>query len=55
MPNFRVTNIEWETDGAVIEGLPSAMDVEAEDEDDAVNRVSDEHGWLIANCRVEEI
>lgn len=45
-----VSGIEWKTDGEDIH-LPDivTIDVDAEDtDDDIVNKVSDEYGWLIS-------
>ena len=51
---FRVTNIIWETDGYKVK-LPKTVVVEAEDEDEALDAVSDEYGWLIQSCSIEEM
>ena len=61
MKTYRVYDIEWETDGKSVPGLPREVVVDLDDlpddeaEDAAVNRVSDDHGWLIADCRVEQV
>lgn len=52
---FRVSEITWDTDGEQIKGLPDTLDVCAYDEDHAVNVASDETGWCIEECRVEQI
>lgn len=61
MTTYRVYDIQWETDGKSVRGLPREVVVDLDDlpddeaEDAAVNRVSDDHGWLIADCRVEQV
>ena len=49
MSRFLVTGIEWDTDGIdpVELGLPDAIDVEADDEDDISGVLSDSWGWCI--------
>ena len=46
MKKFWVVGIEYETDGEEI-NLPDSLEVECEDFDDAVDKVSDETGWLV--------
>lgn len=46
MKKFRVTNIDWETDGEKVE-LPKHAIIEAEDEEVVVDRLSDRFGYLI--------
>lgn len=61
MTTYRVYDIQWETDGEPVKGLPSEVTVLVKDELDsedekheaAVNLVSDQHGWLIADCKIE--
>ncbi len=60
MTTYRVYDIQWETDGEPGKGLPSEVtvvvdEVGSEDEkhEAAVNLVSDQHGWLIADCKIE--
>ena len=63
MTTYRVYDIQWETDGKSVPGLPREVVVDLDDddlpddeaEDAAVNRVSDDHGWLIADCCVEQV
>lgn len=53
MPMFQISAIEWDTDGLKIKGLPETATVEADDDEEALDRLSDEHGWLIADCKIE--
>ena len=62
MTTYRVYDIQWETDGKTVAGLPVEVVIDLDDdlpgeeaEDAAVNRVSDDHGWLIANCQIEQV
>lgn len=64
MTTYRVYDIQWETDGKRVAGLPreAVVDLDEdglEDQDEiesaVVDRVSDDHGWLIADCRVEQV
>ena len=64
MTTYRVYDIQWDTDGKSVPGLPVEVVVDLdedglEDQDEiesaVVNRVSDDHGWLIADCRVERV
>ena len=63
MTTYRVYDIEWETDGKSVPGLPREVVVDLDDddlpddgaEDAAVNLVSDDHGWLIADCKIEQV
>ncbi len=63
MTTYRVTNIQWVTDGQRVAGLPQEVVVEMDDSDEpedevesaVINRVSDDHGWLIANCSIERV
>ena len=44
---MKVTNIEWETDGEVVD-LPTEVEVEDGMSDDEVaDFLSDEYGWLV--------
>jgi len=50
-----VSGIEWDTDGEEVD-LPSEVSIEVEDDDsddDILDKVSDEYGWLIIS--VEDI
>lgn len=63
MKTYRVYDIQWDTDGKRVTGLPKEAVVEIDDsdldEDEAesavVDRVSDDHGWLIADCKIEQV
>ena len=63
MTTYRVYDIQWDTDGKRVTGLPKEAVVEIDDndldEDEAesavVDRVSDDHGWLIADCKIEQV
>lgn len=50
---FRVYDIEWDTDGEDVDGLPSEIICYADNEDAAVDAASDETGWCISSCSVE--
>ena len=54
MKKFKVTDIMWDTDGEEVDGLPASAIVEAEDDDAVVDALSDEYGWLIKYCCVQE-
>jgi hypothetical protein len=56
MFKFNLTNIEWdkEVDGEIQDvDLPESMQVEAEDEDSAVDVASDITGYCILSVSVE--
>lgn len=57
MSRFLVTNIVWDTDGEDAEalGLPSSIDVEADDEDDVSGVLSDAWGWCILSLSIEPL
>lgn len=62
MATYRVYGIKWDTDGQHVSGLPEVvvvdMDHEVDEEDgtdQVVNQVSDQYGWLIADCDVERV
>lgn len=52
---YKVTGIVYETDGPLDYDLPTTMIVEAEDEDLAVDAVSDETGFLVESVESIEI
>ena len=52
MAFFKVTGIKWETDGLKT-NLPTEMIIECDDENEVVDTISDEYGFLIAS--VEQI
>ena len=52
---YRVSDIDWDTDGEEIADLPESAYVWADDEDEALEAVSDEAGWCIEGAVVEEI
>ena len=52
---YRVDDIEWDTCGYDIEDLPAVAYVWADDEDEALDAVSEETGWCIEAAVVEEI
>jgi hypothetical protein len=63
---LRCYDIDWETDGEVVEGLPTDTIIELFDLDDdydpqnddsgeAVNALSDAYGWLVNGFCVEVI
>jgi hypothetical protein len=49
---FKLTNIKWDTDGERVK-LPKSMIVECDDEEEAVDKASDETGWCILSSRLE--
>ena len=49
MRKFYITNIEWDTDEEKIETLPTETIIEAEDEDEIADKLSDEYGFCIFN------
>jgi len=61
MQKYLVSNIKWdmESDGEVLDpddfDLPDEMEVYAEDEDDALEVVSDECEWCVLSSTVEKI
>jgi hypothetical protein len=54
MKEFYVTNIEWDTDGEKIETLPTEAIIEAKDEDEIADKLSDEYGFCIFNLTIKE-
>ena len=52
MAFFKVTGIKWETDGLKTK-LPSEMIIKCDNENEVVDTISDEYGFLIAS--VEQI
>lgn len=55
MAKFKVSDIEWETDGEDVP-LPTSEIVDGvDDEDEAIDAMSDKYGWLISSCSVTEI
>lgn len=56
MSLFKVEGIEWDTDGAVVEGLPTNTEIFADSEDDLSDILSDEYGWCVSSIEhTEEI
>ena len=52
MGKFLATGIKYDTDGYKIK-LPKELVVECEDEDEVIDEISDQTGWLVES--VEEI
>lgn len=60
---YEVTDIEWDTDGEEVEGLPASVTIEIDEDDidpddeesSVVDAVSDEHGWCIDDCKVRRV
>ena len=50
MKKFWVVGIVYDTDGENID-LPESMEVECEDIEQAIDRVSDETGWLVKSVK----
>ena len=57
MPMFRVTDIEWDTDGVDPSdlNLPIETVIEADDEDEVADALSDKYGWCIFGLNIEEM
>jgi hypothetical protein len=63
MVRFQATNIDWETDGKRVRGLPRSAVVEVECycmqscecEDRVADELSDAYGWLIKGMEVRLI
>ena len=51
----KVKNIEWDTDGVDQDflNLPDNMEVEVDNEDEAVDACTDKTGWCINSASVE--
>ena len=56
MKQYKVTNVEWETDGEDVD-LPQSFVIELDDEcnprDEMADAISDKYGWLINGCSYE--
>ena len=55
---WRVTEIDWDTDGNFIAHLPTERTImlhEGQDEDDIADILSDNYGWLINSFKSEQI
>jgi hypothetical protein len=50
MKKFWVVGIKYDTDGEIVE-LPENMEVECDDIEEAIDKVSDETGWLVNSVR----
>jgi hypothetical protein len=50
MKKFWVVGIVYDTDGENID-LPENLEVECEDIEQAIDRVSDETGWLVSSVK----
>ena len=50
MKKFWVVGIEYDTDGEIVD-LPENLEVECEDIEQAIDRVSDETGWLVKSVK----
>lgn len=61
MPNapdlrmFLASEIEWETDGQDVEGLPERVVVVCEDAEEVAGILSNDYGWLIADMKLEDV
>lgn len=57
MSRFLASDIVWDTDGEDSEalGLPSSIEVEADDEDDVSGVLSDAWGWCIQTLNIEPL
>lgn len=50
MKKFWVVGIVYDTDGESVD-LPENLEVECEDIEQAIDRVSDETGWLVSSVK----
>lgn len=50
MKKFWVVGIEYDTDWEIID-LPESLEVECEDIEQAIDRVSDMTGWLVKSAK----
>ena len=57
MAKFKFTNIKWDTDGdmEVFKTLPKTVTVEAVDEDDATDALSDKVGFCFFSADIKEV
>ena len=60
MKQYRVYDIDWDTDGEIIEALPTETTVELEDDEDEIDLcgadlLSDKYGWCVNSFSFEEI
>lgn len=46
MKQFKFTYIEWDTDGEQVD-LPTSTTIEAENEEDIADALSDKFGWCV--------
>ncbi|QGJ67685.1 hypothetical protein FDU21_13655 [Xanthomonas oryzae pv. oryzae] len=53
MMHFRLSDIEWETDGAS-PTLPTQCEVECDGEDQIAATLSGLHGWLVRDFVIED-
>ena len=51
---FKATNIKWDTDGEDVEelGLPTETLIEADDEFEVADALSDKFGWCVSDLDV---
>lgn len=54
MRKFYISDIEWDTDGEKIETLPTETIIEAENEDEIADKLSDKYGFCIFNLTIKE-
>jgi hypothetical protein len=54
---FKVSKIVWDTDGQDQDflNLPDNMEVEADNEDEAVDACTDKTGWCISSATVDKV
>jgi hypothetical protein len=55
---WRVTEIDWDTDGEFFDHLPTERTImlyEGQDEDDIADILSDHYGWCINSFNSEQI
>lgn len=59
MPTYKAYNIDYDTDGEVVDGLPETVLFEAEDDTDAsltgADQISDKTGWCVNSFSYEEV
>ncbi len=52
---FLASEIEWETDGEEVQGLPVRVVVMCEFADEVAGILSDDYGWLINGMKVKYV
>ena len=50
---FKASNINWDTDGELIDSLPTEVEVECDSEEEVADTLSDAYGFCIFALDVE--